>query len=49
MFLGFSEKFDEAEVPDPYYGAGGDGFEVVLDMCEDACRGLLDHVRRTGA
>ena len=32
-----------AEVPDPYYG-GSDGFERVLDICEAACRGLLDHV-----
>lgn len=33
-----------AEVPDPYYG-DGDGFETVLDICEAACRGLLQHVR----
>jgi len=35
---------DDAEVPDPY-GGGGDDFELVLDICERACRGLLDHVR----
>ncbi len=34
----------DAEVPDPYYG-GGDGFERVLDICEAACRGLLQHIR----
>jgi len=33
-----------AEVPDPYSG-GDDGFEDVLDICERACRGLIDHVR----
>jgi protein-tyrosine phosphatase len=33
-----------AEVPDPYYRED-DGFEHVLDMCERACRGLLEHVR----
>lgn len=33
-----------AEVPDPYYGGPG-GFEEVLDVCERACRGLLEHVR----
>lgn len=33
-----------ADVPDPYYG-GGDGFERVLDMLEDAAEGLLAHVR----
>ena len=35
-----------AEVPDPYYG-DLDGFERVFDICEAACRGLLDHLRRT--
>jgi protein-tyrosine phosphatase len=42
-------EFDPAargdlDVPDPYYG-GGDGFTVVLDMVEDACRGLLERLR----
>jgi len=32
-----------SEVPDPYYG-GADGFENVLDICEAACQGLLDHI-----
>lgn len=31
-------------VPDPYYG-GGSGFEVVLDLLEDACEGLLEHIK----
>ncbi|MDF2466077.1 MAG: protein tyrosine phosphatase [Ramlibacter sp.] len=31
-------------VADPYYG-GHDGFEAVLDDVEQACEGLLDHVR----
>lgn len=30
-------------VPDPYYG-GAQGFENVLDILEDACRGLLEHL-----
>jgi protein-tyrosine phosphatase len=34
----------DLDVPDPYYG-GPDGFEVVLDQVEAACRGLLDRVR----
>jgi protein-tyrosine phosphatase len=34
----------DADVPDPYYGEG-DGFETVLDICEAACRGLLQHIR----
>jgi protein-tyrosine phosphatase len=43
-------KFDPAsppdsDVPDPYYG-DVDGFERVFDICEAACRGLLDHLQR---
>lgn len=34
----------DAEVPDPYYG-GARGFEEVFDICERACRGLLDHLQ----
>ncbi len=32
-----------AEVPDPYYGGPG-GFDEVIDICERACRGLLEHI-----
>ncbi len=32
------------EVPDPYYG-GDNGFILVLDILEDACSGLLEHVK----
>lgn len=32
-----------AGVPDPYYGGKG-GFEHVLDLCERACAGLLEHI-----
>lgn len=31
-------------VPDPYYG-GDKGFEQVLDLLEDACDGLLTHIK----
>ncbi|OYD23941.1 low molecular weight protein-tyrosine-phosphatase [Oceanimonas baumannii] len=34
----------EQEVPDPYYG-GEQGFELVLDLVEDACDGVLKHIR----
>jgi len=34
------------EVPDPYYG-GADGFERVLDLVEDASRGLLAHLQQS--
>jgi protein-tyrosine-phosphatase len=34
------------DIPDPYYG-NAQGFEVVLDMIENACAMLLEHVRST--
>ncbi len=36
---------DENEVPDPYYG-GAAGFERVLDLVEEASRGLLETLSR---
>lgn len=33
-------------VPDPYYG-GAQGFENVLDILEDACGGLLEHLKQS--
>jgi protein-tyrosine phosphatase len=36
----------DAEVPDPYYG-GPRGFDEVFDICQAACAGLLEHLRRT--
>lgn len=33
-------------VPDPYYG-GASGFELVLDLLEDACDGLLEKLKKT--
>jgi len=36
----YSQVMDVNEVPDPYYG-GPEGFELVLDILEDACAGLL--------
>lgn len=31
-------------VPDPYY-SGAEGFELVLDLLDDACQGLLDCIK----
>jgi len=45
LYLSFSSQFEDQEVPDPYYG-GSQGFERVLDMVEDAARGLLEDIRR---
>lgn len=38
-------KPDSQDVPDPYYG-DGNGFERVYDICEAACRGLLQHITK---
>ncbi len=43
LFLEFAKNTDAVEVPDPYYG-GDAGFEPVLDMIEDASRGLLNEI-----
>ncbi len=34
-------------VPDPYY-EGREGFELVLDMLEDGCTGLLETLKKEG-
>jgi protein-tyrosine phosphatase len=39
----FSKKHPMADIPDPYYG-GEKGFDHVMDMIEDACKGLLEHL-----
>jgi protein-tyrosine phosphatase len=44
LFLEFSGDPALREVPDPYYG-GPQGFEHVLDLVEQASRGLLEHLR----
>lgn len=45
LFLEFATQSLEREVPDPYYG-GDQGFEHVLDLVEDASRGLLAAIRQ---
>ncbi len=44
LFLEFAQSYSETEVPDPYYG-GDSGFEYVLNLIEDASKGLLEHIR----
>jgi protein-tyrosine phosphatase len=44
LFLDYAPELREQEVPDPYFG-GDAGFERVLDMIEDASRGLLQDIR----
>jgi protein-tyrosine phosphatase len=43
LFLSFAPHIEIRDVPDPYYG-GVTGFERVLDMVEEAARGLLEDV-----
>lgn len=45
LLMRFANEFEEATVPDPYYG-GADGFGKVLDYLEDACQGVLELVRK---
>jgi protein-tyrosine phosphatase len=43
LMLEFAPTTDVADVPDPYYG-GPVGFEQVLDLVEEASKGLLDEL-----
>jgi len=40
----FSKEWSYSEVPDPYYG-GDEGFELVLDLLEDSCQGLMEQLK----
>ncbi|MGH9182981.1 MAG: low molecular weight protein-tyrosine-phosphatase [Acidimicrobiales bacterium] len=44
LFMDFSGGAALREVPDPYYG-DEQGFELVLDLAEEASQGLLEHLR----
>lgn len=41
----FADSAAYDEVPDPYYGSG-DGFELVLDLLEQASLGLYEFLRK---
>lgn len=41
----FSRQYGHDHIPDPYY-SGADGFELVLDLLEDACAGLLEDMKK---
>jgi protein-tyrosine phosphatase len=43
LMLEYSQKFDQSEVPDPYFG--NDGFDLVYDMIDDSSQGLLREIR----
>ncbi len=40
LYLDYSDRYQDKDVPDPYYG-GKKGFECVLDLVDDAAKGLL--------
>lgn len=42
----FARQHTDTVVPDPYHG-GEAGFEHVLDLLDDACEGLVQHLKRT--
>jgi protein-tyrosine phosphatase len=46
LLMEYSERFSAGtrEVPDPYFG-GHQGFEHVLNLVEEAGRGLLEHIQ----
>lgn len=48
LMCDFASHHSEREVPDPYYG-GPEGFNKVIDLLLDACKGLLQHVVKTEA
>jgi protein-tyrosine phosphatase len=39
----YAQKQSHTYVPDPYSG-GAEGFTLVIDILEDACRGLMDTI-----
>ena len=44
-FVEFCSKHPEwSYVPDPYY-EGREGFELVLDLLEDGCEGVMQRVK----
>ena len=45
LLMRFANEYEEATVPDPYYG-GTEAFSKVLDYIEDACQGVLEIVRK---
>ncbi len=43
LLMDYARNFEDEEVPDPYYGLGH-GFDLVLDMVEDAAQGVVEAV-----
>jgi len=45
LFLAYARRAPTDEVPDPYYGPEA-GFDLVLDLVEDAALGLIETLSR---
>lgn len=43
LMTAYSEQFPNEDVPDPYY-EGAAGFERVLDILNDSCKGLISKI-----
>jgi protein-tyrosine phosphatase len=41
----FSANFNYSHIPDPFYGGHAE-FELVLDLLEDACGGLINYLEK---
>jgi len=48
LMTDYCSRFQQNHVPDPYYG-GSDGFELVLDILEDASEGLYEKIKKQTA
>ena len=44
MMTDYAKDHADKSVPDPYYG-GSQGFELVIDLLEDSCEGLLNQIK----
>lgn len=44
----FCAQHNVSDVPNPYTGSSDQGFNVVLDILEDACQGLLKKLKQEG-
>ena len=41
----YSPIYKDQEVPDPYYEEQA-AFELVMDMVQDCCEGLISHLQK---
>lgn len=44
LITAYSRSYPNQEVPDPYYGGSAD-FDLVMDILQDACEGLLEEIK----